>query len=492
MARSHHDDQDENRLGYPDLSRRLAELQNETSHRRTTLPADPNEEGPANQAETPWNIENVLQLQHWATHDAEEFLSVFNQCRKDRDEAVRLNDQCLEALKEQAEAVKNLVRDKDSYKTRSRNYHHQLSVSKEELASSKDELEEIRQANEELQQEVSELRAANEATSSQRRRRPPRSPSPAERTRRDTPDTNTSVSTRKSTKHPDPEPFISRREGPRWEEWRQKIEIKMIVNADHWDNEAARIGYVCSRTSGEAAGHVYARSGNFSDDLYETWQDVVKDLAETYEDSDWKDKYRQLYLNLRQGSDSFVDFYAKFRQYTSRLGYLKKSRDQLEMVDALLDKVSPRLRVVYDNLLEPPKTLEEIKAYFTRVDNRHRVTRETREKEKTQETDRAARPPTSKRFVPSSSRPAYTPQLPAPPRRTIDYRKQKDVDENACFNCHEQGHVAADCPKPRKRVAQVNNLDPVPDGGPGSVHTISESDSDHASSGTDSDFERKN
>ena len=64
MARSHHDDQDENRLGYPDLSRRLAELQNETSHRRTTLPADPNEEESANQAETLWNIENVLQLQH--------------------------------------------------------------------------------------------------------------------------------------------------------------------------------------------------------------------------------------------------------------------------------------------------------------------------------------------------------------------------------------------------------------------------------------------
>ena len=44
----------------------------------------------------------------------------------------------------------------------------------------------------------------------------------------------------------------------------------MIVNADHWNNEAARIDYVCSRISEEAAGHVYARSDNFSNDLYET------------------------------------------------------------------------------------------------------------------------------------------------------------------------------------------------------------------------------
>ena len=124
MARSHHDDQDENRLNYSDLSRRLVEFQNETSHRRTTLSADFNEEESINQTETFWNIENVLQLQHWAIHDVEEFLFVFNQCRKNRNEAVRFNDQCLEALKKQTKAVKNLIRNKDFYKIRSRNYHH--------------------------------------------------------------------------------------------------------------------------------------------------------------------------------------------------------------------------------------------------------------------------------------------------------------------------------------------------------------------------------
>ena len=78
MTRSHHDDQNENRLNYFDFFRRLVELQNETSHRRTTLLVDLNEEELINQTKIFWNIENVLQLQHWTIHDAEEFLFVFN------------------------------------------------------------------------------------------------------------------------------------------------------------------------------------------------------------------------------------------------------------------------------------------------------------------------------------------------------------------------------------------------------------------------------
>ena len=144
MTRSHHDDSNENRLNYFDLFRRLVELQNETSHRWTTLFVDFNEEESINQTEIFWNIENVFQLQHWAIHDTKKFLFVFNQCRKNRNEAVCFNDQCLEVLKKQAETVKNLIRDKDFYKIRLRNYHHQLFVFKKELASSKNEFEKIR------------------------------------------------------------------------------------------------------------------------------------------------------------------------------------------------------------------------------------------------------------------------------------------------------------------------------------------------------------
>ena len=154
----------------------------------------------------------------------------------------------------------------------------------------------------------------------------------------------------------------------------------MIVNVDHWNNEAIKIDYVCSRINEKAADHVYVRFDNFSNDFYKIWQNVIKNLTKTYKNFDWKNKYRQLYLNLRQGSKFFVNFYVKFRQYISCFEYLKKSRDQLKMMNALLDKVFFQLRIVYNNLLKPSKTLKEIKAYFICVNNCHKVTRKTREK----------------------------------------------------------------------------------------------------------------
>ena len=136
--------------------------------------------------------------------------------------------------------------------------------------------------------------------------------------------------------------------------------------------------------------------------------------------------------------------------------------------------------------------LKKIKAYFICVDNRHKVTRKIREKEKIQKIDRAVRSYTSKRFVSFSSRPTYTPQFFVFFRRIIDYRKQKNVDENVCFNYHEQGHVAADCSKSKKQVVQMNNLDSVSDDDLDSVHIINESDSNHVNSDIDFDFEQKN
>ena len=219
---------------------------------------------------------------------------------------------------------------------------------------------------------------------------------------------------------------------------------------------------------------------------------MIKNLAKTYENSNWKNKYRQLYLNFRQGSEFFVNFYVKFRQYIFRFKYLKKFRDQLKMMNALLDKVSFQLRIVYDNLLKSSKTLKEIKAYFTRVDNCHRMTRKIREKEKTQKIDRAARSYTLKWFVSFSSRPIYTPQLFVFSRHISDYRKQKNVDENVCFNCHEQDHVATNYSKSKKRITRMNNLDSISDDGLSSVHIISESDLNHVSLSIDFDFKQKN
>ena len=197
----------------------------------------------------------------------------------------------------------------------------------------------------------------------------------------------------------------------------------MIINVDHWNNKVIKIDYVCFRINKKVADHVYIRFNNFSNDSYKIWQNVIKNLMKTYKNFDWKNKYRQLYLNLRQGFEFFVNFYIKFWQYIFRFKYLKKFRNQLKMMNALLDKIFFRLQIVYDNFLKSSKILKEIKTYFICINNRYKMTRKTREKEKTQKIDRAICFHTSKWFILFSFRSIYTFQLFVSSRRIIDYYK---------------------------------------------------------------------
>ena len=92
-------------------------------------------------------------------------------------------------------------------------------------------------------------------------------------------------------------------------------------------------------------------------------------------------------------------------------------------MNTLLNKVFFQLSIVYDNFLKFSKTLKKIKAYFIRVNNRHKMTRKIRKKEKIQKIDKTTHSFTSKRFVSFSSQSTYTPQFSVFSRRIIDYRK---------------------------------------------------------------------
>ena len=136
--------------------------------------------------------------------------------------------------------------------------------------------------------------------------------------------------------------------------------------------------------------------------------------------------------------------------------------------------------------------MKKIKTYFICVDNRHKMTRKIHEKEKTQKIDRAVRFHTSKQFVSFFSRSIYTPQLFVFFHHIINYRKQKNVDENVYFNCHEQNHVATNCSKSKKQIAQMNNFDSIFDDDLDSMHIINKLNSNHVSSSIDFNFEQKN
>ena len=112
-------------------------------------------------------------------------------------------------------------------------------------------------------------------------------------------------------------------------------------------------------------------------------------------------------------------------------------------------------------------------------------------KKKIQKIDRIIHSHTSKRFVLFFSRPTYTSQLFVSSRHIIDYHKQKDVDKNIYFNCHEQSHIATDYSKSKKRIVQMNNFHLIFDDDLDSMHIINELNSNHVNSNINFDFKRK-
>ena len=73
-------------------------------------------------------------------------------------------------------------------------------------------------------------------------------------------------------------------------------------------------------------------------------------------------------------------------------------------------------------------------------------------------------------------------------RRIIDYCKQKNVDENVCFNCYEQDHIATNCSKSKKRIIQMNNFNSIFDDDFDSMHIIKELNSNHVNLNIDFNF----
>ena len=61
-----------------------------------------------------------------------------------------------------------------------------------------------------------------------------------------------------SKKQPDPKP-LSDGIDPTFESWRLQIQGKFRVNADHYENEEAKMLYLFNRTEGDAQKHLHPR-----------------------------------------------------------------------------------------------------------------------------------------------------------------------------------------------------------------------------------------
>ncbi len=84
-----------------------------------------------------------------------------------------------------------------------------------------------------------------------------------------------------------------------WKDWRNKMNNKLIVNVDQFNNETICIVYMLSRLEDDAAEHIYAWRRQDSSHSYYSIYKLFEHLKEIYNEVDKNWKCRREYNTLR-------------------------------------------------------------------------------------------------------------------------------------------------------------------------------------------------
>ncbi len=131
-----------------------------------------------------------------------------------------------------------------------------------------------------------------------------------------------------------------------WKNWYEKIQNKLKINIDLFSNEWVKLSYIHSRLFNDAAEITQARCERDCVNLYRIIEDLLKKLAQLFNDSNKKVNFHRKYYNLIQEFKKFSEFYTQFQRLSFYLNYHEK-----QLIVDLKDKINSRLWFVWVNQL---------------------------------------------------------------------------------------------------------------------------------------------
>ncbi len=135
------------------------------------------------------------------------------------------------------------------------------------------------------------------------------------------------------------------------------------------------MSYVHSRLFNDAAKITQARCKCDCINLYKIVEDLLKELAQLFNDLNKKVNFCRKYYNLIQESKKFSEFYTQFQRLSFYLDYHEK-----QLIIDLKDKIHLHLRFVWINQLVQSDSLKEIHFYLICLNNDQRTLREIKNK----------------------------------------------------------------------------------------------------------------
>ncbi len=237
-----------------------------------------------------------------------------------------------------------------------------------------------------------------------------------------------------------------------WENWYDKIQNKLEINVDLFSNERVKLSYVHFRLFNDAADVVQSRRERDCVNLYKIVNDLLKELAELFNDSDKKVNFRREYYNLIQESKKFSEFYTQFQRLSFYLKYHEK-----QLIVDLKDKINSRLRFVWIDQLVQPDSLKEIRFYLIHLNNDQRAIREIKNKVNLIKRVNDLSKIIFHRAVVTQSVDHSKPDHLKPRDAILTSVKKADVLVKICFICHKSGHSSRECSDRSTRINAVNN-----------------------------------
>jgi len=237
-----------------------------------------------------------------------------------------------------------------------------------------------------------------------------------------------------------------------WKNWYNKIQNKLEINVDLFSNEWIKLSYVHFRLFNDAADVTQSKRERNCVNFYKIIDDLLKELAELFNDSDKKVNFHKEYYNLIQELKKFSEFYTQFQRLSFYLKYHEK-----QLIIDLKDKINSRLRFIWINQLVQSDSLKEIRFYLIHLNNDQWVIWKIKNKVNLIKCINDLSKIIFHRVVVTQSVDHSKSDHLKSCNAILTSVKKADVLVEICFICHKSDHSSRECLDQSTRINEVND-----------------------------------